>query len=481
MKYKKTIWKARKGTNKNRFEKEQETARSVILSNAPTSIEEPGTPFSPENMNNIENGIEAAHELIAAEEQARQEADTGLLQAIAGEAQTRAAEDQTLQQNIENEAQARQQAVNIEAAARIQGDKDTLEAANEYTRQTVLAGNEMLPPVMTIANLPTTGLLNTRNYLCKVVADPVQSGVYQAIAGWTSIPAWVLYDDNVDFVVEEELAAAVGEHDADVNAHTSMQVTIPASSTKTEFGTSSITDTLSNIFLKIRQGFNWLKSQFIPLNQKGASNGVAPLVNGKLPTENMPSVQVTINRTISLNDNSTDTSVSDTGGALTIPLAVQSLTTPSASSTQLTAGTKALRDAVQTVANNIAYLFVNKANLASPTFTGTPQIQFNLGTGIGNITDRIAVVTSKSETSANQHALPVGSYIVAEFKGVTTYYKITNNYIVSVYLYSGNSGYYIQNDGTTSSDQQMLGSWRACGVLNYNNFTLGLILLRRVS
>jgi len=72
MAYSKTLWKARQGTNLNRFEKEQETAKSAILRNAPTAVTEPGTPFSVENMNNIEDGIGRAHDLIAGEELARQ-------------------------------------------------------------------------------------------------------------------------------------------------------------------------------------------------------------------------------------------------------------------------------------------------------------------------------------------------------------------------------------------------------------------------
>jgi hypothetical protein len=71
MSYIKTVWKARKGSNLNRFEKSQETNRSVMLYNAPNSITEHGTPFSVENMNKIEEGIYNAHEMIAAEEQKR--------------------------------------------------------------------------------------------------------------------------------------------------------------------------------------------------------------------------------------------------------------------------------------------------------------------------------------------------------------------------------------------------------------------------
>ena len=71
MAYEKTIWETRAGSNLNRFGKAQETARSVILHNEPDEVTRPGTPFSIQNMNKIEQGIFAAHEMAAAETQAR--------------------------------------------------------------------------------------------------------------------------------------------------------------------------------------------------------------------------------------------------------------------------------------------------------------------------------------------------------------------------------------------------------------------------
>ncbi|MCL2762239.1 MAG: hypothetical protein FWD36_03400, partial [Treponema sp.] len=65
MAYQKTEWKARQGSTLKRFEKSQETSKSVILNNAPTEITEPGTPFSAANMNKIEEGIHEAHEIVA--------------------------------------------------------------------------------------------------------------------------------------------------------------------------------------------------------------------------------------------------------------------------------------------------------------------------------------------------------------------------------------------------------------------------------
>ena len=106
MTYQKTVWKGRAGENLDRYLKHDETDTSVILVNAPDLLTEPGTEISPENMNHIENGIEAAHNLIATEAQERQEFET----ALAAEAQTRQAADQNFQAALETETQERQEA-----------------------------------------------------------------------------------------------------------------------------------------------------------------------------------------------------------------------------------------------------------------------------------------------------------------------------------------------------------------------------------
>ena len=62
MAYEKTEWTARQGVNLNRFEKDQETARSVVLHNSPGAVTQGGTKFSAANMNKIEQGIYDAHE-----------------------------------------------------------------------------------------------------------------------------------------------------------------------------------------------------------------------------------------------------------------------------------------------------------------------------------------------------------------------------------------------------------------------------------
>jgi hypothetical protein len=64
MAYDKTIWKNRQGTGLNRFRITAETGGIVYLTNEPEAITEPGTQFSDENMNNLEEGVYSAHEAI---------------------------------------------------------------------------------------------------------------------------------------------------------------------------------------------------------------------------------------------------------------------------------------------------------------------------------------------------------------------------------------------------------------------------------
>ena len=63
-------WKARKGTGLNRFTKSGETIEKVYLENTPDSVTEPGTAFTPEDMNHIEEGVSDAHKGVAAAHEA---------------------------------------------------------------------------------------------------------------------------------------------------------------------------------------------------------------------------------------------------------------------------------------------------------------------------------------------------------------------------------------------------------------------------
>jgi len=88
MTYEPKEWKARQGTGLNRFVKSDETNSVVFLSNEPLSVTEPGTSFSPDAMNHIEDGIYQAHLDIAAEVQERQLAISAETQALQREIDT---------------------------------------------------------------------------------------------------------------------------------------------------------------------------------------------------------------------------------------------------------------------------------------------------------------------------------------------------------------------------------------------------------
>jgi hypothetical protein len=147
---------------------------------------------------------------LAAETAERQGADAVLQSNINAESQTRQNADATLQSNITAEASARQQ-----------GDMDTLAGAKEYADELSLATQTWLPAVQAKSGLPTGGLNKKVNYLCRVISDsnPANNGVYQAIAGWTSSPAWTYFSDNADWIDPIELEEAISEHNENPVSH----------------------------------------------------------------------------------------------------------------------------------------------------------------------------------------------------------------------------------------------------------------------
>jgi hypothetical protein len=115
-----------------------------------------------------------------------------------------------------------------ETAARRKGDITTLAAAKSYTDEAQLATQTWLPAVNTKAALPVSGLVNTINYLCRVIADADNNGVYQAVAGWDDEPVWTYFSDNADWIDELELKAAIDEHNENETAHEDIRETIAA-------------------------------------------------------------------------------------------------------------------------------------------------------------------------------------------------------------------------------------------------------------
>lgn len=135
-----------------------------------------------------------------------------------------------------------------------------LNEAKGYIDQQLSGRNEWLTPVNTTSQLKTIGLSNKISYLCKVVADPVQSGVYQAVAGWTGTPQWSVFDTTVDFVNEQELAVHTGNTNN------------PHGVTKAQVGLGNVTNDA-----QVKRG------------EMGVAGGVATLdSNGKVPSSQLP-------------------------------------------------------------------------------------------------------------------------------------------------------------------------------------------------
>jgi hypothetical protein len=94
-------------------------------------------------------------------------------------------------------------------------------ATVSWVQQLGLSSQKWLPAVMHYSMLPSTISDPSSNYLCRVINDPNKSlcGVWQAIANGTIYATWTYFSDNLDFIDDLELAAAIGAHDMDATAH----------------------------------------------------------------------------------------------------------------------------------------------------------------------------------------------------------------------------------------------------------------------
>ena len=85
-----------------------------------------------------------------------------------------------------------------------------------------IAGQIWLPAVNAKAELPGPATLSpAANYLCRVINDteaPANNEGRQFVAS-----AWTYFPDNLDFVNEAELAAAVGGQNTSVAAHSDIR------------------------------------------------------------------------------------------------------------------------------------------------------------------------------------------------------------------------------------------------------------------
>jgi microcystin-dependent protein len=182
--YEKRNWKARKGTGLNKFTESEKSGNTVVLTNTPDSISEPGTPFTPENMNHIEQGVADAHDAVAAEAQTREKADNKEVTErnsaiIAHDTNNGAHAD--IRTIIEDESQNRQRAdeylqgqIDNEMLNRQQGDIDALNAAKNYADQTATELSAILDgaQVITLSGALLTRVINGTTPVAINLFDP---------------------------------------------------------------------------------------------------------------------------------------------------------------------------------------------------------------------------------------------------------------------------------------------------------------------
>ena len=408
MEYNKTIWKARKGENLNKFTKSRETAMSVILTNFPDQITDPGTPFSEENMNHIEEGIEAAHLEI-------KKANDEILstQKIVEKAN---AEILTMQETIAETDRAVEKAnedilATQEAVKKANAEILSTQEAIEKTDKAVEKANEdILATQVAIANKTVA----TNNTLIGKGTSEEPLGINQDAFGEFDILNSPEFTGTPKVPIKTSAATSDGTLIA-----TEAQVALKANLESPEFtGTPKVPTKTS------------------------AATSDGTLIATEAQVEQK---QNKLNRTVGGNDNATGT-VTDSGGNLSIPIPV-TVTAPVSSATQSTAGTRALRAELKIYRDNIANLFANKANLDSPVFTGSPKITDSES----GSTNRIAVV---AETTARDETnLPVG---VSVYVGVSLW-QIGRNKAEVIYL-GGDINHY-----SITGTRALAGTWLSSG------------------
>jgi len=530
MAYEKTIWEPREGSNLDRFDKANETDRSVILRNRPSLITKPGTKFSTQNMNKIEQGIYDAHELIAAEETERNAA-FGLL----------AKADQVLEQSIKAETSARQQG---DEALQLLVDKILALIPNQAGVSNLLADKNFVNS--TVSNLAAwfltpdshgdfqwasleslrtgpwysggTPKQPTQNdYAIFINQDPELgsvNSVWRALFSnelWS--PQYKVNDtpftaDQIEVLSSKITAELVNKLTNPDNAPTQNSTElITSGGVFAWFGAAVVT--LKTAAKNVVGAINELFENKIDKSEKGAVNGVATLDSaGQVPQSQIPSVPASINRTVTTNDNATG-NVTDTGGNLSVPVPV-TITAPAANSTQLAAGTASLRTRIQRLVDNIAHLFANKQNnlnrtvIASSTDATTAAVTDTSGNLTIPVSVTVAAATASStlpgtgamslrnwlqaargniahlqtnienragfstSSDSNQNDFPVGAHIVAGWSGGSVGRNaVFNNPRLDA------DGLRYMNTGTGSI---LTGAWRSCGH-NGN----GYYVLRKVS
>jgi hypothetical protein len=231
---------------------------------------------------------------------------------------------------------------------RILLDKYTQAETDKKISDAITAGQLWLPAVDTVADLPNVPDM-TKTYLCRVVND---NDVYQRVAG--SASSWELYSSNTDYVDNTELAAALGELDTELRAQINSKAPI-ASPTFTG----------------------------------------APKAPTATPGTNTTQLATTafVTAAVAVIDSSNTASLGDV------------TTDAEVEANAFTATTHTFPNLLTSFWRKINWLFANKSNLASPTFTGTPAAPTaTSGTNTTQIATTAFVTAAASVTLADNGA-----------------------------------------------------------------------------
>jgi hypothetical protein len=214
-------------------------------------------------------------------------------------------------------------------------DKPVSTATQTAIEDASLATQTWLAAVDKKSDLPVKPPNPKQVYLCRVMHDTTakNNGVYQWVPDSTLADEgkWTLFSDNVDFIDETELNAAIDEAAQTQLADQAGAEALPPVDKKYHW---------YDLLQATRNTLKWLGE-----NKQG-----------------------NLSRTVTTADNAT-AAITDTGGNLSIPVPLTTeAPTTAGSATQTTKSTGSLRDKFKVLVENIQYLFKNKqATLVSGT------------------------------------------------------------------------------------------------------------------
>ncbi len=464
MAYTKTEWKPRKGIGLSRFEKFDETSRFVTLENAPQRIDDPGTPFDPDNMNKIEQGISDAHKGLADEEKARTKGDADTLAAAKTDSANKVSSHNTsttAHTDIRNSKQDKLNrtvvgndnatsavtdtggnlsiAVPVTVAApaasatQITAGTRTLRAtlkilidniANLFSRMgtaetrlttaetnisnEVSARTKGDADTLTAAKTDSTSKVSSHNTSTTAHAD-----IRAIINNCVGLPTYnssshvITFTDKSGATVKIDLPLEGLAQNLEYDAATKEIILTKQDGTQTRISVSDLIDVYTGstgTHIQVTIGSNNVISAVLragTITETQLAAALLSKINGK---------QDALNRTVVGSDNAT-AAVTDTGGNLSIAVPV-TVAAPSASATQITAGTRTLRATLKILIDNIANLFsrmgtaetniANKQGALNRTVVGNDNATAAVTDTGGNLSIAVPVTVVDPVRSATQ-------------------------------------------------------------------------------